>query len=85
MSEQLVSPQQTAQEMIRIVKERQFERLFLKNELRDHVCNLHVLFASIIDIVKRHRVDSSVSEIDSFIFVEAYTQSLQMDIHFVFL
>ncbi|XP_061192543.1 glutamate receptor ionotropic, NMDA 1-like [Saccostrea echinata] len=35
MSEQLVSPQQTAQEMIRIVRERRFDRLFLKNELRD--------------------------------------------------
>lgn len=43
MSEQLVSPQQTAQEMIRIVKERQFERLFLKNELSKHVRVLTIM------------------------------------------
>ncbi|XP_062582456.1 uncharacterized protein LOC134244210 [Saccostrea cucullata] len=36
MSERLVSPQQTAQEMIKMVRERRFDRLFLKNELRDH-------------------------------------------------
>ena len=38
MSETLVSPQQTAREMMKIMKDRQFARMFQKNELKEQVC-----------------------------------------------
>ena len=38
MSETLVSPQQTAREMMKMMKDRQFARIFQKNELKEQVC-----------------------------------------------